>query len=294
MFINLLHRQIRRRYRRMGFQEGFQSAGRFTLHFYERSVHASEHTIVLVHGLGTSASTWVRILPSLDRRWNIIALDLPGYGLSSINDGQPFAPLRELYGTVGEFLATKVPGSCVLLGHSLGGWIAAHVALQHPERIRHLILSDNAGVFTDETLEQGKAFLVDSLEDVTRLLKTLWFRYPWYFIPFSGAVLNDLRQHRVSEFVQSIKQDDFLNDDLHRLTMPVSIIWGREDRLISMKSVEIMRQEIPHHRVFVIDRCGHVPQLERPAEYGTIVQEILREHVRIVKVDRETSGTEQA
>jgi abhydrolase domain-containing protein 6 len=262
MLINFLHRQIRRRYRRLGFREGFHDAGRFSLHYYERSTPGSPNTLVLVHGLGTSSSTWVRVLPGFDRRWNILALDLPGYGLSPINKGQPYALLGELHQTLEEFLAGRVHYPFVLLGHSLGGWLAGYHAIQHPKRVRHLILADNAGIFTDETIEQGKAFLVDSMGDVTRLLNTIWYRYPWYFKPFYKAVLNDLRQHRVSGFVQSIQRNDFLNGYLHQLSMPVSIIWGREDKLISLKSVEVMEQAIPQYRVFLLDRCGHVRQQE--------------------------------
>jgi pimeloyl-ACP methyl ester carboxylesterase len=57
--------------------------------------------------------------------------------------------------------------------------------------------------------------------------------------------------------------------------MKVSIVWGGEDKLISMKSVEIMKKSIPTVELHLLKQCGHVPQLERPKEFVDIVRGIL-------------------
>jgi len=279
VLIQLLHRQIRRRYHRFGFEDRFLQVGRFTLHSYERYCPDSRGTLVLLHGLGTSSSTWVRILPSLELKSNIVALDLPGFGLSTINAGSRFADIHELQESIVEFIRQRVPGPIILLGHSLGGWLAAKYAVEHAENINHLVLADSAGILCEETMEQGNAFQVESVGDLIRLLDVIWFRYPWYFKPFYPAVLNDMRKRQVAEFVRSIHADDFLNDILGKLTMSVSIIWGKEDKLISMKSVDIMKQSLPNARVYLIDQCGHVPQLEQPKNFAGIIRQALEEEM---------------
>jgi pimeloyl-ACP methyl ester carboxylesterase len=212
---------------------------------------------------------------------NVLALDLPGFGLSRVNTGSEFAVFEELSAAVAAFIRQRTTQPILLLGHSLGGWLAAKFAADYPESVRHLLLVNNAGILCEDTVEQRKAFQVESVEDLRRLLDLIWFRYPWYFKPFYRAVLSDLRKRRVAEFVRSIGSEDFLNDDLRKLTMDVSIIWGEQDKLISMKSVDIMKQLIPGARVYLLDQCGHVPQLERPDEFIDIVRGILRREVSI-------------
>ena len=276
-FIDLLHRAMRRRYRRAGFSSRLLECGRFTLNYYECHRSDSAKTIMLVHGLGTSSSTWTHVLPKLSTTCNVIALDLPGFGLSTVNSGAGFARFHELYDALVEFIRQKSARPILLLGHSLGGWIAAKVAVNHPEMVAHLILVNNAGIFCEDTARQGSAFQVESIGDLRSLLNLIWFRYPWYFRPFYPAVLNDLRRRHVAEFVRSIQAKDFLNDELRKLAVRVSIIWGRRDNLISMKSVEIMERSIPHTTVHLLDKCGHVPQLERPKEFLNVVQRILEQ-----------------
>jgi abhydrolase domain-containing protein 6 len=284
MLIDFLHSQIHRRYLQLGFNDGFIECGRFRLHAYERYTDDSIGTLVLIHGLGTSSSTWIRIVPRLDKAWNVLALDLPGFGFSKINSGSLFANLEEMNQSVATLITQKVSHPCALLGHSLGGWLAARYAIVHPETIRLLILVDNAGILCDETLEQGRAFQVESVADLRVLLDKIWRRYPWYFKPFYRAVLKDLRKRRVANFVQSIHAEDFLNDRLNRLTMNVSVVWGKQDGLISLSSAEILKQAIGHAQIHLIDRCGHVPQLERPKEFAEVLRNILRQQTRVATI----------
>jgi abhydrolase domain-containing protein 6 len=290
LFIDLVHRIVRTRYRQAGFESRVVEQGRFTLHYYEHTLSDSSPTLVLVHGLGTSSSTWAHVLPELGRLCNIIALDLPGFGLSRINHGPGFASLSELHGAFESFIREEVPQPIILLGHSLGGWIAAHYAAIHQANVRHLVLVNNAGVLCDDTAGQGKAFQVESIGDLQRLLNLIWFRYPWYFKPFYPAVLNDLRRRRIPEFVQSIHAEDFLNEELRNLSMDVSIIWGDQDRLISMSSVEVMKRSIPRTQMYPLKQCGHVPQLECPREFVSVVRNILKLHSLSAGVANPYSG----
>lgn len=290
LFIDLVHKIVRRRYRRAGFESRFIEHGRFTLHYYARALPGSSPTLVLVHGLGTSSSTWTHVLPKLGNFCNVFALDLPGFGLSKINYGPGFASLVELHEAFESFVREKVRQPFFLLGHSLGGWIAAHYAANHPANVRHLVLVNNAGILCDDTAGQGKAFQVESIGDLQRLLDLIWFRYPWYFKPFYPAVLSDLRRRRIPEFVQSIQAEDFLNEELCNLAMDVSIIWGDQDRLISMSSVQVMKRSIPRTQLYLLKQCGHVPQLERPNAFVDIVSTILTQQTSLANAANPASS----
>ena len=276
MLIDILHNRVRRRFQRHGFRSRSLELDRCTLHYYEREGTGREKTLVLLHGLGTSSSTWVHLLPKLDPAWSVVAPDLPGFGFSPLKNPQDFLLLNELYDAVVKFIGQTVSFPIVLLGHSLGGWLAARYAAEHGETLRRLILVNNAGIMHEETVNQARAFDLRTVGDVSSLLNTLWRRYPWYFRPFYPAILHDLRRRHVAEFVRSIQPRDFINEDLKRITVPVSVVWGRADRLFATTSVEILKQEIPAAQVTFIEDCGHVPQLERPREFIRIVREVLR------------------
>jgi abhydrolase domain-containing protein 6 len=276
VLINVLHNRVRRRYQRFGYQSRFLDLERCTLHCYERKGSQPEKTLVLLHGLGTSSSTWVHLLPALDPAWTVLALDLPGFGFSTVRDGESFFRFHELYNAVVTFIGETITTPFVLLGHSLGGWLAAKYAADHGESLRRLILVNNAGILHEGTIDQAYAFDLRSVRDLSRLLNTLWMRYPWYFKPFYPAILHDLRERHVSEFVRSIQPGDFVNEDLKRLMTRVSIVWGTADRLFAMKSVEIMKEAIPRAQIDLMDDCGHVPQLEKPKEFTGIIRNILR------------------
>jgi pimeloyl-ACP methyl ester carboxylesterase len=134
---------------------------------------------------------------------------------------------------------------------------------------------DTAGVYYPGVENLHDLFTLTSANDTQRLLSTLWNHYPWYFKPFAGSIYRELRTRRMNELVASIEANDFLDEELSRLTMPVSIIWGKQDMAISLRSVEVLKNSIPHSTVHLIDQCGHVPQLESPEKLARILNRVL-------------------
>jgi len=275
MIISLLHGIIRLRYWLAGFGDLDLALDRCMLHAFQRHRPAARHAVLFVHGLGTSSSSWIRVIPHLPGEYAITCVDLPGYGFSRIQTGASFFTFDELVAALEQLAATLGPKPIVLVGHSLGGWIAAQYAVHRPDRVKHLVLIDTAGIYYPGTEQQRTLFNVRTPREVRRLMKSLWYRYPVLFRPFAGSVLRELERRGIHEFLQSVKNSDFLNGSLHALTMPVDVVWGENDRLISQESVEIMRREIPQLRFHTIQRCGHVPQLERPLALASVLQSIL-------------------
>lgn len=266
MLIPLFHRLIRRHLLQQGVQSKRIEVPGSLLHYYEVTPPAPAETLVLVHGLGTSASTWIHVLPALGQRFRVLALDLPGFGFSERKNATSFRYLEEFVDTLSRFIDRTVSGHFILLGHSLGGWITMRYAVEHRERVQQLILINTAGVYYEGTEKQRELFDLKSLRDTRRLLDHIWLRYPWYLRPFNPWVFEDLVSRKVPEFVQAIREDDFMNSSLKRLTMPVNVIWGTNDRLISEETLSILQKSVPGLHVQRINHCGHVPQLERPVE----------------------------
>ena len=102
-----------------------------------------------------------------------------------------------------------------------------------------------------------------------------WIQFAWYFKPFAGPIYRELCRRGMSEVINSIDADSFLVEELTRLRMPVSIIWGKEDGVISQETISVLAKFVPHAAVEFIDRCGHVPQLERPDRFVDALEKLL-------------------
>jgi pimeloyl-ACP methyl ester carboxylesterase len=227
--------------------------------------------------VGTSSSTWLYLYPFLIRKYSVVAIDLPGFGFSKVLDSKGFLTLHDHVAAVEQCREHLcLPHSTIILGHSLGGWIAMLCALRSPERTKRLVLINPAGVSTDGVEELRQLFAVQTTADVWNLMERMWYRYPWYFKPFLPAIRKELIARKVPELIRSITREEFLNDRLRELSMPVHLIWGAEDRLLNEQTVRVFEHSVQQLTVEYIRACGHVPQLEKPRELAMLLRKILR------------------
>jgi abhydrolase domain-containing protein 6 len=259
----------------MGAVSKFINLDSCLLHYFAFEHPDPRGTVLLVHGLGTSASTWLHILPALIKEHRVIAVDLPGFGFSRFKPGTSFYTLSEHCGALSALVDGAARDAFTLIGHSFGGWIAVRVAAAHRRSVLRLVLVDTAGIYYPGAEKLRDLFTIESPANMRRLLDALWYRYPWYFKPFSSAIYHEMLERNTNSIVASISEKDSLSAEFSLLTMPVSVVWGREDRVISPAAAEVIKRAVPHASVDFIDHCGHVPQLERPSELNRIVCSIL-------------------
>lgn len=227
--------------------------------------------LILIHGLGGSSETWRSSLVFLAPAYRVIAIDLPGFGKSD----KPKADYSVQYqaGVVKEFMEFLGPGKVSLAGNSLGGWIAALVALERPDKVSRLILIDSAGLREDPA---SSVNLNPSTKEEERNLLLAVFSNKSLV---SEKLVTDQWEYRkeIRPVVQAAQvsfktKPPLLDDRLKDIKLPTLIIWGKHDMIIPVEVAERFARGIKDSKLIVIENAGHLPQIEQPDAFARAVK----------------------
>lgn len=232
-------------------------------------------TLILIHGIGGSSASWRDVIPSLSKAYRVIALDLPGYGKS---DRPRVDYSVEYYATVLKHTIDAVGGDRVaLVGNSLGGWIAAVTAMNHPQSVSHLILVDSAGLKGDHppsvnldpaTQKEFEVLLQAFYHDTTRLTKE--------FVDKEWKYRKSVRR-TIQETMKSLNtKSPSLDGRLREIKAPTLVIWGKQDKLIPVEVASRFAKGIPTSTVTIIDNAGHMPHIEQPKAFYRSVKKFVK------------------
>jgi pimeloyl-ACP methyl ester carboxylesterase len=239
-------------------------------------------TVVLLHGMGGNMTNWAFNAAALAEKFHVVALDQIGYGRSD-------KPLINYHVAtyvdfLDKFLDELKIERASLVGNSLGGWIAAAYTLKHPNRVERLVLVDAAGFAPPKEFDMGVLVgLNPSTRDGMRqLMQTVVSNKA---LLANDAVIDAALTQRLTAgdgyTIQSIlesvnRREDVLDGKLSAVKQPVLLVWGRDDGLTPLaREGQKFKQEIPQAQLVVFDNCGHVPMIEKPAEFNAAVLKFL-------------------
>lgn len=230
-------------------------------------------TLVLLHGAGDSAGTFSSIVGKLAPKYRLVIPDLAGHGHSGPAEG-PISVGQVLAGL--EAVMQQGPQDpAIIVGNSLGAWMALLYAREHPDRVARIVLV-NGGALTGERPDLSLA--PKTREEAAALMTQL--RDP-KSEPIAGFVLDDVVREaqvgplsRLSQTAAEMRRY-VLDGRLHEITVPVDLIWGESDRLFSLAYARRMMAELPASRLTTIPGCGHVPQQECPSRFGSALLDVL-------------------
>jgi 2-hydroxy-6-oxonona-2,4-dienedioate hydrolase len=206
----------------------------------------------------------------------VIAADQIGFGKSD----RPMLKYR--VGTYVDFLdkfmsELKIEKASIV-GNSLGGWVAALTAIKYPNRVEKIVLADAAGLKPNAVdLEQVYSLNYSTRDEVKQLVKLVFYNQALFgsdaFIEQSLALrvaAND--GYTINSLIESIKRnEDFLNGRLGEVKKPTLIVWGKQDGLLKVADGEQFKREIAGSELLVFDQCGHVPMIEKAADFNKAV-----------------------
>jgi pimeloyl-ACP methyl ester carboxylesterase len=254
--------------------------------YYRR--HGDGPPLLLLHGWGGSSRYWRGTLAALGHAHDMIAPDLPGFGdsppLEGAMTGQRVADL------VVAFADQLGLGQFDLNGHSFSAGVAAFVAARYPARVRRLVLT-SFSTFRNEFERR----MVDQVHKVMSLWMAL--RQPWmaerrmFYRTVSSRYYyrtpkdDNLLRESLADFLKMDRRtavesaassgDPAINPALAQIRAPTLVIGARQDNIMPTAGTPTVANLISGSRLVWIERCGHLPMIERPEEYHRLLADFL-------------------
>jgi pimeloyl-ACP methyl ester carboxylesterase len=235
--------------------------------------------LVLLHGPGEFAAGWLPVLPQLLRTHRVIAPDLPGHGASRIVEGELTGD--RVLGWLDRLISHTCATPPALVGRVIGGAIGARYAIDHADRIAHLVLVDTLGLagFDPEPrfalamhrylaqpdrshYERFMEFCMYDLDGVRSHLGSRWEPYATYAVELAQSASGQAALGRmIAEFGTPLPAEQ-----LDRIDVPTTLIWGRDDLAtpVAVAEAAAARHGWPLH---VIDEAGDDPVLDQPERF---------------------------
>jgi pimeloyl-ACP methyl ester carboxylesterase len=241
-------------------------------HLFE-SGPTSAPTLLYLHGTFLG-NLWLEFHQTLSQNFHIFAPDIPGFGLTGRPDWMRDMSDYILY--FRDLLDELGLDKPMVVGHSLGGWMAAELAVWYPERLKKLVLSNAVGIRVKGT-PIAHIFAMNPQELLSACFDNFAAAMP--LMPSEMNVDYLLSQYRQRTTLASLAwnpgYDPKLERRLQRVKCPTLIIWGKNDRLVPAAYGDVFHRLLANSELVKLDGTGHMPMFEMPAEWSRHIAEFL-------------------
>jgi pimeloyl-ACP methyl ester carboxylesterase len=227
--------------------------------------------LLLLHGLMGSLSNWDDVVEEFRSEYRVILPILPIYELPLITLG-----VKSLAKFIHKFVQYKELKNITVLGNSLGGHVALVYILSHPENVKSLVLTGSSGLYENAF---GGTFPRRGSYDFVKEKVEYTFYDPTVatkeLVDDVYRIINDRASViRILALAKSAIRHN-MNKELHKIEIPVSLIWGKNDKITPPEVAVEFNQLLPDSELHWIDQCGHAPMMERPVEFNRFLKEFL-------------------
>jgi pimeloyl-ACP methyl ester carboxylesterase len=269
-----------------------------------------DRPIVFVHGLSGQWQNWLENIPRFAAQRRVVALDLPGFGRSPMPDEKITI---DYYGRVVAELCDRLDlAPAVLVGNSMGGYVAAEATLDAPEAVERLMLVSAAGISQhevplDRALRVAK-FLTLATRASTKQRRAYaarpalrhWMlsaivRHPTRLRPdaaFEGLLKGANKPGFIDALAACIDYD--FRERLPEIGCPTLVVWGRNDMIIPVRDADEFVELIAGSRKLVMEDTGHVPMIERPRAFNDELERFLGYEVEPGELEQPRSAAARA
>ncbi|NCD68492.1 alpha/beta fold hydrolase [Mucilaginibacter agri] len=228
-------------------------------------------TLLLLHGLMGALSNWEDVVDAFKDQYRVVLPILPIYDLPLLTTG-----VKSLSKFVHKFIKYKKLSNITIIGNSLGGHVALIYCLAHPEMIKTLVLTGSSGLYENAfggsfPRRESREFIKEKVE------------YTFYdpatatpeLVDDVYETIND--RNRVIKILAMAKSAirHNMGKDVHKIKIPVGLIWGRNDKITPPEVAVEFNQLFPNSTLYWIDQCGHAPMMEQPEQFNLYLSEFL-------------------
>ncbi|UYB53036.1 alpha/beta hydrolase [Xanthomonas sp. AM6] len=279
-----------------GLQRGqAQVAGHRWTYLHRAAADPAAPTLLLVHGFTGSKENWLPLARVLGARYHLFIPDLPGWAESQRIDGQDygFAAQAERVAAFAAQCVRRAGSECVLVGHSMGGGIAALAAARHPDVFDRVGLLNAAGVrfsdnaFGQAVLDGDNPFAVHDADSLRRYIDTVFLlepskpRIPSWAVPSIVAW-----RRREAGFEQQVlarigrSDEAFLPfDDAAQIRQPALLLNCVQDAVIDASALALYATRVPQAIQVLLDGSGHMSIVEKPNEVAQAIDDLIQRGV---------------
>lgn len=227
--------------------------------------------LVLLHGLMGELSNWEPVIDHFKGNYHVMVPILPIYELPILTLG-----VKSLSKYVNRFLKHKKLSQVVLIGNSLGGHVGLVFTTSHQENVKALVLTGSSGLYENAF---GGSFPRRESYDYIREKVEFTFYDPAVatkeLVDEVYKSVNDRsRVIRILALAKSAIRHN-MSKDLSRITIPVSLIWGKQDKVTPPEVAEEFHELLPNSELNWVDKCGHAPMMERPEVFNEYLEKFL-------------------
>ncbi len=241
--------------------------------------------VVLVHGWIESSWCWLRLFDQVSSQYRCHALDLLGFGQTTIPEEATEFDIQAQVDLVLQFLETRVEGPVHLVGHSMGGMIALQVAVKRPELLRSLTLAsapiDGPNAVARLLQIVGLPVIRDSTFRLLRSREVARFlsNYFVHKVPVPEQMIEDAQRvpHKAlfgsANSILSTNMEPLLG----RVKVPALVLFGDRDRVVDIGQGALAADRIRNAEFRIFRSCGHCPQIEEPWHFANAVRQFWRD-----------------
>jgi pimeloyl-ACP methyl ester carboxylesterase len=260
--------------------------------------------VLFVHGLGGAWQNWLENLPRIAQERRALALDLPGFGRSEMPRNH--ITISSYARCVNQFCEQLGLDEVVLVGNSMGGFVAAETAIQYPARVERLVLVSSAGLSSTNLFRRpaqtwgrlaatlgaygaANSYAAIARPRVRHLALGFVMRHPtrlaadlcWEQVHAAGTA-------GFRDALDALLDYDF-RPQLGEIGCPTLIVWGKEDMLVPVHDADEFERRIPNSRKVLMNDTGHVPMLERSTAFNDLLIDFLAEPREAVRGEAEAT-----
>lgn len=228
-------------------------------------------TLVLLHGLMGELGNWEPVIDFFKDRYHVLAPVLPIYELPLLTLG-----VKSLAKYVHKFIKSRKLGQVVLIGNSLGGHVGLVVTLAHQESVKALVLTGSSGLY--ENAFGGSFPRRESYDYIREKVEFTFYDPKTATKEMVDEIFRTVNERsrviRILALAKSAIRHN-MSKDLSKITIPVSLIWGRQDQVTPPEVAQEFYELLPNAELNWIDLCGHAPMMEHPEKFNQYVNTFL-------------------